>query len=116
MNIEQIDFQPLCNTINDLLQLPDVIKPEMFEFRGDKRPHIKCPNLLEYAGSIGKAIWNDCSVTFFNWEANNDVLWATVYVHYEYKGRGSNMGELLTCWYYPSTQSWVFQDANRNTL
>ncbi len=106
MNIQSIDFQPLFQWINETLGTNDI--PFSVNLSG-RRPSIVSPNLVEYSG-VFKACYSIVTVDFFNFNSNETgEIWATIYLNYEHKTRGSNGSQIGTCWYNP-VDGWTFEN------
>ena len=105
MNIQEIDFQPLFQWINN--QLGINVKFTI-NFEG-KRPKIVCPDLYNQSG-IFMSVIKEVEVDFFNFNFNAETgnLWATVYLGYKSWSGGSNGMQIGSCCFNPET-GWTFE-------
>jgi len=110
MNIQSIDFQPLIQWINETLGLDSYELGIDFSVNlSGRRPSIVSPNLVEYSG-VFKACYSTVTVDFFNFNSNETgEIWATIYLNYEHKTRGSNGSQIGTCWHSP-IDGWTFEN------
>lgn len=108
MNIQEIDFQPLFQWINNTLQTNQDFK---ISFEGN-RPMICRTDRSLYHNHIGifQSVIKDAAVDFFNFDFKEETgnLWATVYLSYESWSGGSNGMQIGTCWFNPET-GWKFE-------
>lgn len=108
MNIQEIDFQPLFQWINQCLGTTAQFSINL----EGKRPTIVNGDNLWNDSGIFQGVIKEVEVSFFNFEFIEEIgnLWATVNLSYESWSGGSNGMKIGTCWFNPET-GWTFESS-----
>ena len=108
MNIQEIDFQPLFQWINQCLGINAIFSINL----EGKRPTIVNGDNLWNDSGIFQSVIKEVEVGFFNFSFNeaDGTLWATVNLSYESWSGGSNGMQIGTCW-YSEASGWTFESS-----
>lgn len=107
MNIQEIDFKPLFQWINQSIGLNAIFH---MGFKDGCRPWIVNGDNLWNDSGIFQSVIKNVKVDFFNFEYNEETgsLWATVNINFESWTQGSNGIQIGTCWFNPE-EGWTFE-------
>ncbi len=112
MTVQEIDFQPLFQWINESLKINAIFSINL----EGKRPTIVNGDNLWNDSGIFKSVIKDVTVDFFNFDFKEESgeLWATVYLNYESWSGGSNGMQIGTVWFNTEI-GWTFESCKERS-